>query len=65
MKNRFGIALALVMALVMAFSSAALADVDAAQEFDPDAHIAALAGSYTELFATIAAPDMDEKWLEK
>lgn len=65
MKNRFGIALALVMALVMAFSSAALADVDAAQEFDPDAHIAALAGSYTELFATIAAPDMNEKWLEK
>ena len=65
MKNRFSIALALVMALVMAFASATLADADATAEFDPDAHIAALAGSYTELFKTIAAPEMDDKWLEK
>ena len=59
--------LALAMALCMAFAGTAMAEsADAADtEFDPEALINSLTGSYTELFTTICAPEYDEVWLEK
>lgn len=61
MKSRFcSLLLAMVVGCCLLFSGAM-----AEEDFDPDALLSDLRGAYSELFATICAPEYDGIWLER